>query len=898
MIPNRTPLQTSCLTLLATLLPALFLPVSVAQDASLTTVPLDLFVLPEGLEVTVWATSPMFYNPTNIDFDKDGRLWVTEGVNYRSHSRRKREGDRVVILEDSDGDGKADQSSVFVQEPGFIAPLGVGVLDNQVLVSQPPDLIAYTDVNRDRKFDPAVDKREVLLTGFNGRNHDHSLHSVTAGPDGLWYWNQGNTGAQFTDQSGKKFNIGSWYVHDNGKQVVDPSKIAGDKSDDGRVWLGGFAARMNPDGTNVQIIGHNFRNSYEQAITSQGDIFQSDNDDPPACRVSFMLEYGNAGFSSRDGKRAWHADRRPGQDVPTSEWRQEDPGTMPAGDIYGGGSPTGVAFYENGALGDRWNGLLLACEAGKNVVFGYLPKLDGAGFKLDRFDFTTSNRDKKYAGSDFLGSRPSNDVETLFRPSDVTVGPDGAIYIADWFDKRVGGHSDMDGTTSGTIYRIAPKGFKSVVPKIDLATVEGQIAALKSPAVNVRYSGFTRLKAQGAAAVPAVVRVLNDPNPFIASRAAWLLAQMGPEGVAKVAPLLQSKNEASRLVAYRALRRANHDLLAMATRMAKDPSAAVRREVALTMRDFPLAQSRDILLAIAQQFDGKDRTYLEAFGTGCEGKEVEIYDALAQTAGNAPEQWSEAFAWLAWRLHTPAAVAGFKTRALSANLPALHRRTMMDALAFVKTPEAALAMVELAANADFPHKENAMWWLNSLKGREWKEFGVVAAMKERGLIKEKPLVSVVSIEPTAGASKFPPVPEVAALEGDAKRGETALGTCITCHKIAGKGTDFGPDLTAFGKTQGREVIINAILNPSAEISHGYEGQRVETNDGIIIDGIVSDKGDPLVIKSMGGQNQSIARDRIKSVTPLKHSLMFPPETLGVTPQSAADITTYLQSLPR
>ena len=65
------------------------------------------------------------------------------------------------------------------------------------------------------------------------------------------------------------------------------------------------------------------------------------------------------------------------------------------------------------------------------------------------------------------------------------------------------------------------------MPKIDLATTEGQIAALKSPAVNVRNSGFTRLKAQGEKAVPAVAALLKDENPYIAARAIWLLAQMG-----------------------------------------------------------------------------------------------------------------------------------------------------------------------------------------------------------------------------------------------------------------------------------------------------------------------------------------------------------------------------------
>ncbi len=874
-------------------------PRAVAEDAMPPTIfPRNLFTAAEGLEVTIWATTPQLYNPTNIDFDKDGRLWVAEGVDYRSHATRRPEGDRIVVLEDTDGDGRADKSETFVQEKNFLAPLGVAVLDNKIVVSQPPELLVFTDVNGDRKFDPAVDKREVLLSGFNGRNHDHSLHSVTAGPDGLWYFNQGNTGALFTDKSGKTFRIGSSYVHANGKGVVDPSTIAGMKSDDGHVWVGGFTARMNPDGTNVQIIGFNYRNSFEQTINSLGDIYQSDNDDPPACRVTPLLEYGNAGFSSADGKRSWSADRRPGQDVPTAEWRQEDPGTMPAGDVYGGGSPTGVAFYENGALPKKLRGLLLACEAGRNVVFGYLPKSVGAGFKLERFDFLTSNKEKKFAGSDFLGGGNSvtSELATLFRPSDVCVGPDGAIYVADWFDPRVGGHSDLDNTTSGTIYRIAPKGFKSVIPKFDLATTAGQITALKSPAVNVRYSGFTRLKEQGEKAVPAVAALLKDENPFIAARAVWLLAQMGPMGVAKVKPLLESKSETMRFVAYRALRRADQDVLAMATKMASDKSAVVRREVALTLRDVPLEQSRDLLVQIAKRFDGKDRTYLEAFGTGCEGKEAEIYEAISKPLGGPAEKWSEAFAWLAWRLHAPAAAADLKTRALAAQLSEPQRKLAMDALAFVKAPEAPLAMIDVATAETFPFKENAMWWLNNRRSGAWREYGLTKVMKQRGLLKEKPLVSVVTPEVPADAPKLPPIEDILALKGDATRGEAAVSVCIACHKIGKQGVDFGPDLTAFAKQQPREVVVGAIVNPSKDISHGFEGSRIETTDGIIIDGIVLAAGDPTLVKCMGGQKQEIDEDRIKSVTKLERSLMFAPETMGLTAESIADIVAYLQSL--
>lgn len=216
-----------------------------------TAVPVEQFTAMDGLEVTLWAESPLLQNPTNIDFDTQGRLWVAEGVNYRGKAGRQPEGDRIVILEDTKGAGKADKTTVFVQDPKLAAPLGVAVLDDKVVVSQPPDLLVYTDANKDG----VPEKHEALLTGFNGRQHDHSLHSVTAGPDGQWHFNQGNTGAQFQDKDGRKFYMGSPYMLGN---------IAGKQSDDGQVWIGGFSVRMNPDGTAVTIVGHNYRNSYSK----------------------------------------------------------------------------------------------------------------------------------------------------------------------------------------------------------------------------------------------------------------------------------------------------------------------------------------------------------------------------------------------------------------------------------------------------------------------------------------------------------------------------------------------------------------------------------------------------------------------------------------------------------
>lgn len=852
-------------------------------------VPAELFSVPEGLEVTVWATSPLLMNPVNMDFDAQGRLYVSEGVNYRGKGGRRPEGDRIVVLEDTTGDGKADKSSVFVQEANLAAPLGVAVLDDKVVVSQPPDLLVFTDVNHDGKFDSSIDLREVLLTGFGGRQHDHSLHSLTTGPDGQWYFNQGNTGAQFTDKSGKTFRMGSPY---------QMQEIAGQRSDDGHVWIGGFTVRMNPDGTQAKIMGHNYRNSYEQTITSFGDLFQSDNDDPPACRVAPILEGGNAGFASADGLRSWGADKRPGQDTPTAEWRQEDPGTMPSGDVYGGGSPTGVAFYENGALAAKWDGLLLACEAGKNVVFGYLPKPDGAGWKLERFDFLTSNKEKEFAGSDFLGGKPSGELKTMFRPSDVCVGPDGAIYVADWFDARVGGHGTLDDGMTGTIYRIAPKGFKSVVPKFDLATTEGQIAALKSPAVNVRNLGFTRLKAQGDKSVPGVAALLEETNSYIAARAIWLLAQMGNAGIAKVEPLLKSKNAQQRLVAYRALRFANHNVLSMAATLASDESAAVRREVAVTLREVPAAQSVPILVQIARGFDGIDRAYLEAFGLGSEGKEVEVYAAVAKELGGPALEWSDAFAWIAWRLHPAQAVADLKARLLSPKVSEAQHKLMLTALAFVKSREAAGAMIELAHTKDFPLADLAKWWLLNRKNNDWKGYDVEGGMKALGLY-DPAKVKLVAVEMppvVKGAAELPSGAEIAKLVGDATRGQTAIAVCYTCHRVGANGVDFGPDLSTFGQQQPTEVIANAIAHPSADISHGFEGSEVKTKDGLTITGMVLSSGDPLMIKCMGGMVQTVPQDRIASVKPLGRSLMYDPANLGQTQQSIADIVAYLKGL--
>ncbi len=211
------------------------------------------FVVVDGLEVTLWAESPLFFKPTNIDVDRRGRIWVAEGVNYRTFrgpdvnqpetvARRHPEGDRIMILEDTDGDGAADSSKVFVQDPDLVAPLGVAVIGNRVFVSCSPHLLVYTlDASGDK---PA--KKEIFLTGFGGHDHDHGLHSVVAGPDGRLYFNAGNAGPHVvTDRGGRTLRAGSIYT---GGSPYNTTNLPNMRSDDGRVWTGGLRCALIPTG--------------------------------------------------------------------------------------------------------------------------------------------------------------------------------------------------------------------------------------------------------------------------------------------------------------------------------------------------------------------------------------------------------------------------------------------------------------------------------------------------------------------------------------------------------------------------------------------------------------------------------------------------------------------------
>jgi putative heme-binding domain-containing protein len=340
--------------------------------------------------------------------------------------------------------------------------------------------------------------------------------------------------------------------------------------------------------------------------------------------------------------------------------------------------------------------------------------------------------------------------------------------------------------------------------------------------------------------------------------------------------------------------------------MAADASAAVRAAVAISLRDVPVENSGPLLVQIANGYDGKDATYLEAFGLGCESKEREIYVALRVEQPPSPEEWSPAFARIAWRLGSSGSTSGLLARALSKKLPLEERNLMVTAIAFINDPNAVEAMADIFANKDAEElKESAQWWLANRKTNEWRNYAIDLALQERGLSLPKParLISVISPEPPETPSTLPSEQEIVALTGDPERGRAAAAVCYSCHKIGAVGAEFAPDLTVFGKTQPREVLVHAIVNPSAEISHGFEGSRIEVGFkrddkwtiSHTIDGIIVSDADPLLIKCVGGMVQKVERSRLATVRRLPRSLMPQPELLGLDAQKISDIVAYLQS---
>ncbi|MFM2096076.1 MAG: hypothetical protein RIS70_3200, partial [Planctomycetota bacterium] len=537
----------------------------------------------DGLEATLFASEPDIQNVTNLDIDARGRIWVCEVMNYRGHNGKRPEGDRILILEDTDRDGKADKQTVYYQGRDVDSAMGICVLGNRVIVSASPNVIVFTDENGDDR----PDKKEILFSKTGQPQHDHSAHTFIFGPDGKLYWNFGNTGQRVCDADGKTI------VDLAGNEVVD----------NGKPYFGGMVFRCNPDGSQFEVLAHNFRNNYEITVDSFGGLWQSDNDDDGnrGVRINNVVDYGNYGYRDEMTGAAWNSPRTNWEsEIPLRHWHLNDPGVVPNLLQTGAGSPTGITVYEGTLLPQVFRNQVLHCDAGPNVVRAYPVKRAGAGYSAESKDILKGARDN------------------WFRPADVCVAPDGSIFVTDWYDPGVGGHAagDLD---RGRVFRVAPPGKRYEVPAIDLKTAEGAVAALQSPNSSTRYLAWTALQGMGADAEKSLVALWKQSdNPRMRARALWVLGKMPGKGPAYVQEAIRDQDADLRCVGVRLARQLNVDLVPVVASLVSDPSAAVLRECAIALRFSNSADAPKHWAALAKRFDGNDRWYLESLGIGAE----------------------------------------------------------------------------------------------------------------------------------------------------------------------------------------------------------------------------------------------------------------------------------------
>lgn len=573
-----------------------------------------------GLSIYTMATEPMLKNPTNIDVDERGRVWVTEAYNYRPEingNPTNPKGDRIMILEDTNGDGKADTAKIFYQGPELNAPLGICVLGNRVLISQSPYIWAFYDDNGDDK----ADRKEVLFQGIGGEQHDHGVHAFTFGPDGKLYFNMGNEGKTLKDKNGKT-------VPDQDGREISPEN-----------YRQGMVFRCNPDGSDVEVLGQNFRNPYEVAVDSYGTLWQSDNDDDGnrGVRINYVMEYGNYGYKDEMTGAGWQENRTNIEDsVPLRHWHLNDPGVVPNLLQTFAGSPTGMVVYEGSLLPEKFHDQIIHADAGVNVVRSYPVKKSGAGYTAEIVNIVKGVKDQ------------------WFRPADVCVAPDGSLIVADWYDVGVGGHQAGD-QTKGRIYRVAGADSKYTIPKQDYASPAGAVAALQNPNLSVRFKAWTALMAMGEKAAPELDKLWKTAaNPKMRARALWVLVNMpGANARQYIADAIQQSNPDLRIVGIRAARELNAGVIDVVRRLANDPDAQVRRECLLALHHNTSAEAPALWATLAGNYNG-DRWYLEAAGIGADKQWDKFFTAYAGKV-NDPLQ-STASQDIVWRARTETAV--------------------------------------------------------------------------------------------------------------------------------------------------------------------------------------------------------------------------------------------------
>lgn len=447
---------------------------------------LESFQIADGFEVTLFASEPMVVKPIQMNWDAEGRLWVISSTAYPHLKTGEQANDKVFVLEDTDGDGVADKSTVFAE--GLLTPTGILPGDGGVYVANSTEILFLADTDGDGK----ADVRRKVLSGFGTADTHHLIHTFRWGPEGRLYFNQ------------------SIYIHSHVETPWGIRRLEG-----GGVW------KLNPQTLELDVYAHGLINPWGLRFDRFGQSFLTDGAGGEGINYAFP----GATFVATPGAERIIRGLNPGQP-----------------------KHSGLDIVSGRHLPEDWQGDLITNDFRANRINRFKLEEQGSGYASKQMP-------------DLLWTD-----HVAFRPVDITIGPDGAIYVADWYNPiiqhgEVDFHDPRRDQEHGRIWRITAKNRKLVEkPNLTKATVPQLLEALKAPEEWTRSQARQVLKERGAdAVVPELktwVNELSKTDPSYENwklEALWVFQALDSYAGNLLGDLLNAQNHKIRAAALRAL---------------------------------------------------------------------------------------------------------------------------------------------------------------------------------------------------------------------------------------------------------------------------------------------------------------------------------------------------------
>ena len=532
---------------------------------------LSTFQLPEGYAIQLVASEPLISDPVEVAFDEDGKMYVVQMDDYPSedmddYGQGKAPKSKIMLLEDKDGDGFYESGTVFAE--GLQYANGVMPWKGGVLVTSAPDILFLKDTDGDGK----ADEKKVVLTGFAVSNPQLRMSSLRYGLDNWIY-------AAYSRAGG-----GRWREAFMGKG--SPLHFP-DKS-------GQRLAELLP-GKNIRFMPDEYKAEVSGGMSQFGLSFDGqENQFTVWNNVHINDKYAaNNSYLSINATMADISDH--GNAAPVYSIAK-DMLNLHESEMGHFTSACGICEYTGGLFKDKYARASFVCEPVSNLVHADILSPDGVTFKAER-----AEKEKEFLAS----------VDSWFRPVNSTVGPDGALYVVDFYRKLVE-HPDwlamadstgfythagkikesdfLEGNDLGRVYRIVPKGFKAgenKMPALSKAAVKDLVGYLNHPNKWWRTNAQRLLvdrKDQNA--VPLIIDLLSTPiSPEGKIHALWTL-----EGLNALSDTLLEKSlqDADPIVKKQAVllgekRMDKKNIFEGVLNAASDPDAAVQFQAALTV---------------------------------------------------------------------------------------------------------------------------------------------------------------------------------------------------------------------------------------------------------------------------------------------------------------------------